>query len=433
MLPLAPVLLVLAFATPAFAQEAAERTAVNAPRDPSDYRGRTNEVTVEEALAWIPRILFFPVHLLTEYVLRVPLYAFISWAERERLLEWIALIIHPAPGLTWHPTLSLETGFAPVVGLTMRWRDVLVRGHEARVSFSFGATELWWASFRDRWQLGPVTLGVRTGFSTRADRPFYGIGPYAAGIRTNYTERRAEAHAFLGAAHESHVRAQVSVGYTDEVVGPGNVPSMETQFDPNAIPGVGRFALAVGSIDLALDTRARLEENGGVRFAALATAGADTEDPARAFVTWRAELEGALEVSYPDRVLAARVLVADSAELGPIAMPFTYLPVLGGDDHRGFAAGRWRGGSAIMAELRYRYPVAYFLDFQILASAGNVFARHFEDFTFEALTASFGFGLRTRRTGEEPIDFTVAFGTTRFDGDFALEGIRVSLATTQSL
>ena len=78
----------------------------------------------------------------------------------------------------------------------------------------------------------------------------------------------------------------------------------------------------------------------------------------------------------------------------------------------------------MLAEVEYRYPIAYYIDALWTLSAANVFARDFSDFDVRKLTASFGLGLRTRRWGHSPFEVGVALGTTRFDEAFAIDSVR---------
>src|SRR5687768_323196 len=51
-------------------------------RPRQDYDGRPDEVTAGEVALWIPRILFFPAYVVTEYLIRVPIGALLISAER---------------------------------------------------------------------------------------------------------------------------------------------------------------------------------------------------------------------------------------------------------------------------------------------------------------------------------------------------------------
>lgn len=402
-------------------------------RSAEHYRGRSRAPTADEVLVWIPRVLAFPIHLVTEYLIRVPLLAFLTWAEQAHLFALVDRLLNPTPDFSWAPTVTLEAGVFALPGLQAHWRNAGVPGHEIRIAGTFAGDSFWSAQLRDEWSFSPLHFGVRGGYVTRPDRAFFGLGPDTPNLRTNFRETRGDASAFVALTDERHVRLDLSGGWSYEAVGPGMSPS--TQFlDAGGAPGVGPFDLVLVSGELTLDSRRAPEENGGLRLHALATGGVDPSDGAHDFLTVNAEVEAAVEISRPDRVLATRVYVAETAALGGGALPFLHLPTLGWNNHQGFVLGRFRGEAAFLAEIRYRYPVAYFVDVQWVASVGNVFQRDFSDFVAGALTGSLGVGLRTRRTGGDPIEVTVAIGTSRFDAqDFGIDSVRLYLSTTRGL
>ena len=62
-----------------------------ARRELPDYDGRDEPgASAGEVMLWFPRILFFPVHLIFEYLIRQPLGWLLTTAERE---NWTALLI----------------------------------------------------------------------------------------------------------------------------------------------------------------------------------------------------------------------------------------------------------------------------------------------------------------------------------------------------
>jgi len=403
-------------------------------RDPAHYRGRQNGTTAVEALSWIPRVLFFPAYAVTELGLRRPIYLGAEWADRNHVVPILDHVFHPTPDIFWSPTLSLDLGSITFVGLQGRWRNLLVPGHELRASAAFGGVDAWRFKLRDRWQLGPsMYAGARGEYESRWDRAFFGLGPRSLDYRRNFSQARGEGFVFAGFEHGNYLRLEVSEGYRSERTGGGGSPSVEPRFTEKDLPGFGELDLAMAMLDLRVDSRRAREENGGVRFLANATYGRDPRDAQRSFITTELDVEGAVEVWHPDRVLAARAYTMTTSPLGAEPVPFTHLATLGGRDHHGFIPGRFRGESALLFELRYRYPIAYFVDAQWTASAGNVLAQRFTDLTPGALTGSLGFGLRTRRTGTAAFELTVALGTSRFDEPFALDSVRLHFGTTEGL
>jgi len=404
-------------------------------QDSAQYRGRENPTTAAEGLAWIPRVLFFPAFLVTEYGVRIPIYKAAEFVDRKHVVPIVQKIFNPHPQFFWSPTISLDLGAITFVGVQARFEDVGVEGHQIKLAAAFGGTEAWRVKGQDRWQLGDnAFVGIRGAFEKRWDRPFFGFGPYSRDFRTNFALARGDAFLFGGVEAGNHFRLQLAPGYRQERTSKGGNPSIEVIAFPEDIPAYGEeLHLAVAMLDLKLDSRTEADDNGGVRLLANGTYARDVLNRDRAFLTLEADLEAAVEVSYPDRVLAARLYAADTVPLGDDPIPFTHLPMLGGPNHHGFVWARFRDESAVMAEARYRYPIAYYMDAQLSASAGNVFARHFEDFDLGALTASLGAGLRTRRIGPAPIELTFAVGTSRFDERFAVESFRVYFSTTDGL
>lgn len=407
-----------------------EAEAAEAPRDPAYYRGRSVPTPPEEVLAWVPRVLFAPVTFVTEFVLRRPLIALIDFLEEEHVIATVQDILQPHPNVSWSPTLSLEADVFVLPGAFLEWRNALVPGHTFRAAGEFAATDFWSAEVRDSWRAGPVELGVRGGHNTRPERPFFGLGPSSPSVRRFYSLSRLELLGFVAVEHRLHARVELSGGYTLDRTGPGIDPSIEAM--PNVV--LGLYELAIGRLSLVLDSRESRGTNGGVRLAANGAFAFDARDERRSFGTAEGELEGAIEVAAPDRVLAARAYYAVAIPADDAAVPLHYLPTLGLMNHRGFSAGRFRGESALLLEVRYRYPIAFYVDLQWIASVGNVFERDLSDFELGALTASFGVGVRTRRILGDPIEVGFALGTTRFDSDgFGIDGARVFLSTTQGL
>src|SRR5688572_10935200 len=52
-------------------------------RAPQDYDGREDVTSAAEDALWIPRVLFFPLFVVSEYLVRAPLGAVIKGAESE--------------------------------------------------------------------------------------------------------------------------------------------------------------------------------------------------------------------------------------------------------------------------------------------------------------------------------------------------------------
>ena len=428
----AALLVGVAFAAPRLARADDATIEPDQRQDPNAYRGRVADEGPDEPFLWIPRVLFFPIYLLAEYVIRRPIYAFVEWSDRHHVWPRTMRVLHPTPNFEWNPSFNLDLGVEAWVGAGLTLRNLFVPRNELKTSFAVGLNVLEFEA-RDRWRSGPVSLGV-TQHVGRHDRPFYGLGPDSSGDRVSYSQSLWEAAAFAGFDAGKHVHLEVSEGFRREHLGPStSEPSIETRFDTATLPGFDDVHLAILAAALRVDTRKVPDQPSGVRLLANATHARDVVVPDRSFLKGELDAQGAIEVSRPGRVLSLRFYGADTLPTGGAPVPLTDLPMLGGPNHLGFYWGRFRGEAAVMAELRYRYPIAYDGDAQLVVSTGNVFARDFHDFDVEKLTASFAIGLRTRRVGLLPLAVMVGFGTTQFDRPFAVDTFRLFIGTDSGL
>jgi hypothetical protein len=401
-------------------------------KDRNAYRGRLGKDHVDEPFLWIPRVVFFPFYLIAEFVIRRPIYAFVEWSDRHHIVPKVMRIMHPTPDFEWNPTLNVDFGVEAWVGAHFTLRNLFVRRNELSSTLALGFNVFDFEA-RDEWRGGPVTFGVRQHVG-RHNRPFYGLGPDSPDEQTNYTDTQWDVGAYGAVDVGKHARVEVSETFRKETLGPSSVePSIETVFDTATLPGFENVHLATLGVGLRVDSRKTEDEPSGVRLLANLEHARDVVEPDLSFLEGTVDAQAALEVSRPGRVVSVRFYGADTLPSGTAPVPLTDLPMLGGTNHLGFYWGRFRGESAVMAELRYRYPIAYDGDAQIVLSAGNVFARDLHDFDVAKLTASFAVGLRTRRAGLLPLQVLLGFGTTRFDQPFAVDSVRLFIGTDLGL
>lgn len=401
---------------------------------PETFRGRPKPTAFGEAALWAPRVLFFPLYVVTEFGLRVPIYAAAEWVDEHHVVPIVDHFFHPTPDISWFPVFSLDLGASASFGARVKWKNMGVLGHEMRLSAEAGGEDFWRVTGQDKWEFEPGKyIGVRGDLSSVPNRPFFGMGPRAPNYRVNFKQTRYDGFLFGGLKADNHVQLDVATGMRVEDNTPGWDPSIETAFDLKKIPGFDLLHLMMVTADLKVDSRQMIEENGGLRLLGNLTYARDTVVPERAFVSVSVDLEGALEVSSPDRVLAARVYTIQTLPLGKEPVPFSHQAMLGWQNHHGFLWGRFRGESAALGEIHYRYPIAYYVDAQWTASVGNVFGPRFKGFDVGDMTGSIGVGLRTRRIGESPIELTFALGTTRFNEALSFDAVRVFFGTVEGL
>jgi hypothetical protein len=123
------------------------------------------------------------------------------------------------------------------------------------------------------------------------------------------------------------------------------------------------------------------------------------------------------------RALYFGISAQDLVAFGSTRIPFTELAQLGGvDDLRGFATGRFRGASTVLAQLEWRWPVWMWMDGVLFVDYGGAFGPQFRGFAFSDLRPDIGLGLRVHTSNKYLIRIQVAYGF----GDGA--GFRVVIA-----
>lgn len=406
------------------------------PQNSDDYRGRTPYTRADEVAAWIPRVLFSPLYFVTEYGLRLPVYEFLQWADRHNVIPYVNdVVLKPTKDVRWNPVVVVDVGVFYAGGAMFEFSNLGAKDHTLTLMAAGGGPDAWFFSARDDWKSGPAHVGLHGAAFSRADRSYYGLGPYSENAKVDFAQTRFEGFGYASVARGNHFQLQGSAGFRADHTGPSDDdgPSIESRFKTSGVPGFGQTMLAMSMLDLKLDTRENVDVSGGARLLANATYARDVTDSARTFVSTTVDAEVAAEVMKPDRVLALRGYFRDAIPLGTEPVPFLEQSMLGWRNHYGFFWGRFRDESALMLELRYRYPVAFFVDMTWIASVGNVFKRDLSDFDPKALTTSLGVGFRTRRTGRRPLELIVAVGSTRFDEAFGVQSVRFYLSTTEEL
>jgi hypothetical protein len=178
---------------------------------------------------------------------------------------------------------------------------------------------------------------------------------------------------------------------------------------------------------IGLDARVRLNE--GLRPTRAA------EDDARAVPRWLAyggSLEGTLDLTGTQRRLEAALAFAFADALpnaGPV--PFSELVSLGGSHPlRGFRDHRLMDRSAAVGTLTYRWPIWVYLDGNLHYAAGNVFGAHLAGFEPQLLRSSFGVGVSSAASADNPFEALLAFGTRPFQEGGSVESARFVFGTS---
>jgi len=415
------------------------------------YDGRDEESTsAGEALIWVPRVLLYPVHLVLEYLIRWPIVQGVTAAEEHHLFTRVERFFTFSDGDGGlFPTLFFDFGLSPSMGLYFFHDNILVPDHNLVVQVGYWPVDWLHVIVTDQFKVfrdsgGTVTSRVEVVY--RPDFQFHGLGPYSIQddlreFRKQETEVEFSLRASLGDLNRIDTglfyrNVKILNGEDDGVADPDS-PFDVT--DPNHVPGYGEtYNLLQAKVKFELDSRSpdRVTKPGsGLRMEVLGSFAIDPGDPELRFVRYGGEVAGFWDITGQNNVLAARFYVELLESVGDTPVPITERIKLGGDEYlRGFLEGRFRGDSAMVATVDYRYPIWSFLDANLFVSVGNVFNGRFEKFDVGSMVMNWGLALRTNTSRDVSLDIMAAFGTNRFeqwDGGFSVDNVRVTFGVNQ--
>jgi hypothetical protein len=424
-----------------------------------DYDGRAEPTSVGDALLWVPRVVLFPAWVASEFVVRRPLGWLTSTAERE---HWPTLILNfftfgeRQGGIL--PTWLIDYGLRPSVGVYAFWNDFLVEENDLRLRLAWGGTDTWLARLTDRFPLGPGTLALNTSYESRPDNLFYGIGDQVDArsrhfrsavkgglsyevpwIRSSYGRigvglREVKLDGDRRCCEDPSVNERVRAGTFAAPAGMDQVYDVADQaltlvFDSRWPRSPEELELASDYVPppgdgLRLGLRGDLAELTGQSLAVGSAL-------ASSWLHYGASFGGYLDLTGEQRTLSATVLLDFVDPLGSGAVPITDLVSLGGERPlQGFLPGRFVDRSAAALRLEYRWPVAVWLDGELLYESGNVFGEGLSGFDLDDFRSSFGFGLSAVGNQDHNFQMLLAVGTTSFRNGAELDSFRFVLGTT---
>ena len=341
------------------------------------------------------------------------------------------------------PELQYSTGFVSTVGGRVFYRRLPGDGSEAgfRVRAGFSGALLAEVGVQ-----GPARLGLhlRGAWQRRYDRLFAGIGPAtdAELAAQGRDEARYAADTWLAElGWAPPLAGRWSLGLfgqvdrrqydADRVVGgppltevfglpPGDCAALGLSpgcADPALVPGFNRelrLVRAGGVAALALGERSRYASGAHFSTSALLAQGI-AGDPSRHL---RLDGQAVVSLAPVDRMVLLRLHGATVEALASGPVPFEELvPASGPADMRGYAEGRFRGDSALVATAEYRWLISYRMDASLFTDLGTVLGPRFSGlFDSPQLFPSFGVGLRWHEstsphwTAVPATGFQIAYG-----------------------
>jgi len=333
-------------------------------RELPDYDGRGGPPAPPgKALLWVPRVIFFPLYLTSEYLVRRPLGWLITNAERAQvpaaLYNFFAFGPDHKAGFV--PVAFVEFGFRPSFGIYAFWDDAGWTGHDLRLHASTGGNNWFAGSFTERFRLADRshwTLNVSA--SRRPDYAFFGIGPLTSNDdRVRYGADTFDARAVVDIGLWRSSKIETAVGFRSAAFRRGYYLGQATIEDRAA---GGTLPLPDGYSEgyeagftrakVALDTRRHDSISGsGGRLELEAEQGTDLKEAAPAgWLRYGGAVGGFLDLGDNGRVMSLSVASIFADPLGPRPVPFTELATLGGAGlMAGFRTGRLRDRSAAVA------------------------------------------------------------------------------------
>ncbi|HVJ15485.1 MAG TPA: BamA/TamA family outer membrane protein [Polyangiaceae bacterium] len=423
-----------------------------APRDKKrevpDYDGRGSpQPEPGEGWLWVPRVVLFPLYVVSEYVVRRPLGWVTVEAERARLptllLDFFTFGPDRQAGLV--PTALFDFGFRPSVGLYFFWNDAIAEDNQIRLYASTGGPGWLNLTVSDRVLLSKHTkIGVRGHGSRRPDWLFYGFGPRSDDDNGGrYEAETLEASLFVDHRgwRSSRFRAFTGVRSTTfEDEGCCDDPSVgdlvragRYPYPPGFFTG---YRIAHHGMIAELDSRPLAPKPGsGLRLVLGAEQAGriDGGDPSE-WIRYGGSIGGHWDVTDHNRVLG---LTLTARFVDPIRsnaeIPFTEQVTFGGSHPlRGFIDGRLVDRSAVAARLDYQWPIWVFFDGTLSAEVGNVFGEHLAGFEPGANRLSFSIGFRDSGHRDHPFELLIGGGTKPIDEGAEFESFRFVLGATSA-
>jgi hypothetical protein len=412
-----------------------------------DYEGRPPPPpSAGDVLLWIPRIIFSPVYFVSEFLIRRPIGALLTWAERSNVptVLYNFFAFGPDHKAGFAPLVFVDFGFNPSAGLYAFWNDAFFKGNDLSLHASTWGENWLAGSFTDRIKLpGARTLALGVIAVRRPDHVYYGMGPSTLESgRGRYGEDYLDGSATFDVPLWRSSKLETAIGVRTAGFYDGyfhHDPSIFQQVRAGVFPlppgFTSGYTAETNRVLLALDTRRRYPAPGsGVRLEGRALLGNDfAQSPAFGWVRYDAAAAGYLDIGGYRRVVSLSAEASFADPLGSGSVPFTELVSLGGDNAPmpGFYPGRLVDRSAAVATLRYKWPIGPWLSGSMQLAMGDVFGTHFEGFDPGLFRLAGALGIESDSSPDNAIHFLIGFGTETFDHGTQIDSFRLAFGTSR--
>jgi hypothetical protein len=431
---IAAALVVVTASAPAYAEPKRPQQDYGAPKEDSER--------LEEAVMWVPRVILFPLWLVSEFLVRRPIGALVKVAEREQWPQEVMdfFTFGERRQVTVYPSALFDFGLLPSVGFNAQWKYFLAEPNRARLHFGTWGPEWIAARFTDTYALTEHDdISFDVNYQRRKDNRFYGMGSRSPdNTLSRYRIERAEASAVYERRGWRESTLQVQTGVRHLAIRDGTCcgdPSLADNVARGVFPAPPGFDTdytgGFNRVSLAFDSRKpRPEQGSGIR---VELNGEGVFAPGRAthraWLKYGAEAGVFLDVTGTQRIvsLSAAAELADPL-LGTI--PFLEQATLGGDKPmRGYLRDRLIDRSSFVARMHYTWPIWVYLDGVIEVDAGNVFGERFAGIDPKLFRLSTGIGVRSNGERNSGFELLLAGATDPLDEGFRVSAFRLLLGS----
>jgi len=433
---------ILWMAATALALSTPRGAAADPKRPVPDYDGRGNpDADAGGGALWVPRVVLSPLYLISEFVLRRPIGALISTAEREHWIDTVSdvFLFGPQNNYLLVPTALFDFGLLPSVGLYFSGDNVFAAGNTIKLHAATWGPPWLNLTALDRysWNAGRSTISARVDFRRAADTLFLGIGPdVTTATRSRYGLQRLDGHVSFKQALIGESGVAVYGGVRGTWYPDGdccNDPSLASRIADGSLPMPPGFGLAYTSVyqrvDVTLDSRAPRPAPATGGYVNLHGEPNFDVRNGRSWIRYGGVLGGIVDVNGHQRALGLRVSADFVDPLEGGVVPFNELAGLGSDMMPGFVDGWMLGRSAIASQLSYTWPVAVWLDGEARVSAGNAFADHLDGFALRKLRLSGDVGVTSIGARDQGFEILAGVGTETIEHGGHITSVRLTFGS----
>lgn len=414
-------------------------------REVPDYDGRGNQDADADSWAfWIPRILLSPLYVTHEYVVRRPLGAFVSHAERDRWGDSAARMFSFGEGdrSLILPSAAFDAGLLPRVGLFYSREDAFADGNVVQLHAATWGRRWITLSAADRYAISASdSLQVGASFRHAEDNLFVGIGPdVTQDTRSRYGLERFEGRIRYQRRLTATSRLEAGSGVQRIGFVEGDCcddPSLDTRIasaDLMAPPGYrDAYTAAHARVAVSFDTRRPRPDPGGGAYLDVEGMPAFDVHGGRSWIRYGGVLGGALDLTGHRRTITVQLALDFVDAMTGDAIPFTEYAVLDSALMPGFVTGWMTGRSTAAAQLGYSWPVWLGLDARTRFTLGNAFGAHLDGLAARKLRMSGDIGLTTSTDPDSGLEILVGLGSETFEQGADITSVRVMLGAKRSL